>query len=91
MSSGRIGRRPSLSRIIWVPSKSWRILTRAVGAFPMAKTTWRSEKMAAAVNAAGGSAKLTIYPEAEHDAWTPAYSDPELYRWFLSNVNEKAQ
>lgn len=66
-----------------------------VWAFHGAKDTTvfpeESEKMVAAVNAAGGSAKLTLYPEAEHDAWTPAYSDPELYRWFLSNVNEKAQ
>lgn len=47
-----------------------------------------SEKMVAAVNRAGGSAKLTVYPEAGHNAWTPAYSDAELYKWFLSNVNE---
>lgn len=50
-----------------------------------------SEKMVNAVNKAGGNAKLTVFPDAAHDAWTPAYSDPELYRWFLSNVNEKAQ
>ena len=47
-----------------------------------------SEKMVNAVNEAGGSAKLTIYPDAGHNAWTPAYSDPELYSWFLSHVNE---
>jgi predicted peptidase len=27
--------------------------------------------------------KLTIYPEAGHDAWTEAYSNPELYQWLL--------
>lgn len=27
--------------------------------------------------------KLTIYPEAQHDAWTQTYNNPELYRWFL--------
>jgi hypothetical protein len=26
---------------------------------------------------------FTVYPEAGHDAWTAAYADPELYRWFL--------
>lgn len=47
-----------------------------------------SEKMVNAVNAAGGSAKLTIYPENGHNAWTDTYSNPELYKWFLSHVNE---
>lgn len=28
-------------------------------------------------------AKLTIYPEAEHDAWSATYANPELYRWLL--------
>jgi len=46
-----------------------------------------SEKMVDAVNRAGGCAKLTVYPDAGHNAWTPAYSDPELYKWFLSHVN----
>ncbi len=33
----------------------------------------------------GGRAKLTIYPEADHDSWTAAYSNPELYDWFLQH------
>jgi len=32
---------------------------------------------------AGGNAKLTVYPEADHDSWTQTYADPELYRWLL--------
>ena len=27
--------------------------------------------------------KLTVYPEAGHDAWTEAYDNPELYDWLL--------
>jgi hypothetical protein len=27
----------------------------------------------------GGDVKLTIYPEANHDAWTETYANPELY------------
>ncbi len=27
--------------------------------------------------------RLTVYPQAGHDAWTIAYQDPELYTWFL--------
>jgi predicted peptidase len=29
--------------------------------------------------------KLTVYPEAGHDAWTLAYNDPELWTWFLAH------
>ena len=32
---------------------------------------------------AGCDPKLTIYPEAGHDAWTETYNNPELYKWFL--------
>jgi pimeloyl-ACP methyl ester carboxylesterase len=44
-----------------------------------------SEQMVAAVKEAGGDARLTLYPGVGHDAWTPAYSDPELYRWLLQH------
>jgi predicted peptidase len=30
-------------------------------------------------------AKLTVYPEANHDSWTESYDNPELYKWFLSH------
>lgn len=46
-----------------------------------------SKKMTEAVNRCGGSAKLTIYPEKEHDAWSDTYSDPQLYKWMLSCRN----
>jgi len=45
----------------------------------------RSQEMVNAVKKAGGDAKLTIYPEAEHDSWTETYNNPELYEWFLSH------
>ena len=37
-----------------------------------------------AVNAAGGNASLTAYPEGGHDAWTETYANPELYAWLLA-------
>ena len=37
-----------------------------------------------ALRAAGGTASLTIYPGVGHDSWTPAYNDPELLPWLLS-------
>ena len=43
-----------------------------------------SQQMVDAVNKAGGHAKLTIYPEAEHDSWTQTYDNPKLYDWLLA-------
>lgn len=50
-----------------------------------------SEKMVNAVNKRGGCARLTVYPEAKHDAWTPTYSNPEVYEWLLSHTNQNAE
>lgn len=44
----------------------------------------RSKEMVEAVNAAGGNAKLTIYPKAGHDSWTQTYENPEFFKWLLS-------
>ncbi len=40
--------------------------------------------MQRAIRACGGSARLTIYPNWGHNAWDPAYDDPALYYWMLS-------
>lgn len=29
--------------------------------------------------------KLTVYPEAGHDAWTETYKNPQLYQWMLEH------
>ncbi len=44
-----------------------------------------SEKMVNAVNRAGGNARLTTYPDREHDSWTPTYSNPEVFEWLLKH------
>jgi len=44
-----------------------------------------SQDMVDAINAAGGGAKLTVYPDAGHDSWTETYENPELYKWLLSH------
>ncbi len=36
-----------------------------------------------ALQACGGQVRYTLYPDAGHDAWTKAYSDPALYAWLL--------
>jgi len=51
-----------------------------------------SETMVQAVERVGGHAKLTVYPEANHDSWTATYDNPELYDWFLSHrLNRSGQ
>lgn len=45
-----------------------------------------SERMVEALQHAGvADVKLTAYPEAEHDAWTPTYANPDLYAWLLQH------
>jgi predicted peptidase len=39
--------------------------------------------MVDALKKRGGNVKLTVYPEAGHDAWTETYDNPELYEWLL--------
>ena len=42
-----------------------------------------SEEMVEAVNEKGGNARLTIFPNANHNSWDPAYDTDELYKWLL--------
>lgn len=42
-----------------------------------------SVKMVDAVNRSGGNAKLTIYPENGHDAWSDTYSNEDVFAWLL--------
>lgn len=44
----------------------------------------RSLQMIEAIRAAGGDPRLTLYPEAGHDAWTATYANEEIYRWLLA-------
>jgi predicted peptidase len=45
-----------------------------------------SERMIMALKAAHvARVKLTVYPEAQHDAWTETYANPELYAWLLAH------
>ncbi len=41
-----------------------------------------------ALRSAGGKMEFTIYPDADHDAWTRTYENPKLYDWMLSLRNE---
>jgi predicted peptidase len=44
-----------------------------------------SRALIEAVRAAGNEgARLTLYPEANHNSWDAAYGDPEVRRWLLT-------
>ena len=49
-----------------------------------------SQKMVNTVNKRGGSAKLTVYPENGHDAWSDTYANREVFDWLLTHTNQNA-
>lgn len=49
-----------------------------------------SQKMVDKVNACGGNARLTVYPNNSHDAWTDTYTNPQLYEWLLTHTRSQA-
>lgn len=50
-----------------------------------------SQNMVAAIQKAGGSPHFTIYPTAQHNAWTPAYATDALYTWMLAQRRGKPE
>lgn len=50
----------------------------------------RNISMVEAVNKSGGAARLTLYPDLGHDAWTRTYDNPELYDWLLTHRQRAA-
>jgi predicted peptidase len=47
-----------------------------------------TKKAVEAFRACGGDARLTVYPEDGHDAWTRTYGRADLYEWFLTHRRE---
>jgi predicted peptidase len=45
--------------------------------------------MVAALKAAGGDPKFTVYPEAGHDSWTGTYNNPDFWTWLLAHKRKK--
>lgn len=43
-----------------------------------------SKSMAKAIQSYGGTAKLTLYPYANHNSWDSAFAEPELLPWLFS-------
>lgn len=73
----------------WVPEEVCALKNVPVWAFHGAKDATvpvaESQKMVSALRRCGGSARLTVYPDAAHDSWTRTYENPELYEWFLEH------
>ena len=42
-----------------------------------------SRDMVEALERVGAPVRLTVYDDLEHDCWTRAYDEPELYSWML--------
>lgn len=65
----------------------WKLRNSAVWCFHGAKDNnvplAFGQKMISALQTYNPSAKLTIYPEAEHDSWTATYNNDRLYQWLL--------
>jgi len=43
-----------------------------------------SEEMALRLTAEGADVRYTLYPEADHDSWTPTYRNIEVFDWLFS-------
>jgi predicted peptidase len=39
-------------------------------------------------NGGGANVKVTIYPEAQHDSWTQAYENEELWTWLFQQARK---
>lgn len=50
-----------------------------------------SIKMVDAINKRGGSARLTVYENTAHNAWTPTFQNPEVWQWLLAQTNRHQQ
>ncbi|WP_245830883.1 carboxylesterase family protein [Marivirga sericea] len=44
-----------------------------------------SKRMVKNLKDAGANVKFTLYPEANHNSWDPAFAEPELLTWLFSN------
>jgi len=65
----------------WAPRLSGLPIRAFHGALDNVVLPEKSREMVDAVRRAGGDARLTIYEDLDHDAWTRAYEDAELWEW----------
>ncbi|MDX1409096.1 MAG: glycoside hydrolase family 3 N-terminal domain-containing protein, partial [Saprospiraceae bacterium] len=46
-----------------------------------------SIRMVRAIQQKGGLARITLFPEANHNSWDPAFADPEFLSWMFAQRN----
>lgn len=46
-----------------------------------------SEKMVESLKKEKANVKFTLYPEANHNSWDPAFAEPELFKWLFMQRN----
>lgn len=59
------------------------------GALDTAVQPEESLRMVRGVNANGGSARLTIYPDAAHNCWDPTFGGDEYWNWVTTRKREQ--
>ena len=47
-----------------------------------------SKNMSEYINANGGNATLTLYPECDHNCWDKTFTNKENFKWLLSHKKE---
>lgn len=77
------------------PDEAGRLLNMPIWVFHGAKDNVvplkKAQDMVDAVKAKGDkNVNMTVYPDMGHDAWEKAYSDPDMYDWFLT-IKRKAK
>ncbi len=79
----------------WDPADACRLKDLPTWAFHGAKDDVvpiaGDQAMNDAIKACGGNPRFTVYPDTGHDAWTPAYADPQLYSWLLQQRRRPAR
>jgi predicted peptidase len=50
-----------------------------------------SERIVKALKECGSDVRFTVYPEANHNAWTETYNNDELYNWLLEHHLDKSK
>lgn len=50
-----------------------------------------SNRMVAALRSYGTDVRYTVYPDADHDSWTEAYAEAELYPWLFAQRRGQAR
>ena len=43
------------------------------------------QAMIDAINQCGGDARITVYPQGNHNAWTATYANPDVFTWLLAH------